>query len=156
TITWNDPPGGYNVYRGSRGSGAFAYNHTCMSTSLSGNVATDTDVPPPNHLYYYLVSRTDTCNESSLGTNTAGTPRPNTSACAIPPDTDGDGVPNAADNCPFVANPTQADTDGDGVGDACDNCPTVSNFDQSDLDGDGLGDACDPDIDGDGIPNDVD
>ena len=34
-------------------------------------------------------------------------------------DSDGDGVCNATDNCPFVANPDQADSDGDGVGDAC-------------------------------------
>jgi hypothetical protein len=34
-------------------------------------------------------------------------------------DTDGDGVCDAADNCPAVANADQADTDGDGVGDAC-------------------------------------
>jgi hypothetical protein len=38
-------------------------------------------------------------------------------------DSDGDGVPNSADNCPDVPNPDQADTDGDGVGDACDTCP---------------------------------
>jgi beta-glucanase (GH16 family) len=37
-----------------------------------------------------------------------------------PPDADGDGVPNASDNCPSVSNPGQADSDGDGVGDACD------------------------------------
>ena len=34
------------------------------------------------------------------------------------------------------------DSDGDGVADAADNCPTVSNADQRDQDGDGTGDAC--------------
>ncbi len=38
-------------------------------------------------------------------------------------DADGDGIPDAVDNCPAVANPDQADTDGDGTGDACDPCP---------------------------------
>jgi hypothetical protein len=38
----------------------------------------------------------------------------------LTPDTDGDGIPDASDNCPTVANPTQADKDGDGIGDACD------------------------------------
>ncbi|MES2886314.1 MAG: thrombospondin type 3 repeat-containing protein, partial [Pseudomonadota bacterium] len=37
-----------------------------------------------------------------------------------PPDADGDGVADAGDNCPAVANPNQADTDGDLIGDACD------------------------------------
>jgi hypothetical protein len=35
-------------------------------------------------------------------------------------DADGDGVPNAVDNCVFVKNPTQSDVDEDGYGDACD------------------------------------
>jgi hypothetical protein len=34
-------------------------------------------------------------------------------------DADGDGVPDAADDCPGVANASQADGDHDGVGDAC-------------------------------------
>ena len=40
--------------------------------------------------------------------------------CEVDDDTDNDGVPNAADNCPDVPNPDQADADGDGFGDACD------------------------------------
>lgn len=60
------------------------------------------------------------------------------------PDTDGDGVIDAFDNCPLVPNPDQADSDGDGVGDVCDICPTVYNPGQEDSNGDGIGDACEP------------
>lgn len=35
-------------------------------------------------------------------------------------DSDGDGVPDTADDCPFRPDPLQHDSDGDGVGDACD------------------------------------
>lgn len=35
-------------------------------------------------------------------------------------DTDGDGIPDAQDNCPTVPNPNQQDSNGDGIGDACD------------------------------------
>jgi len=69
------------------------------------------------------------------------------------PDWDGDGILNAADNCPLIVNVNQADADQDGVGDVCDNCPNAPNHNQNDTDGDGLGDACDPDIDADGLLN---
>ena len=41
----------------------------------------------------------------------------------VVPDGDGDGVPDARDNCPAVANSDQKDGDTDGVGDACDTLP---------------------------------
>ena len=79
-------------------------------------------------------------------------------------DADGDGVPDATDNCPNAPNPDQADVDADGEGDACDgdtdgdgipaesdNCPDVANADQLDFDRDLQGDACDADPDGDGV-----
>jgi 6-phosphogluconolactonase (cycloisomerase 2 family) len=78
-------------------------------------------------------------------------------------DTDGDGVINTADNCPFTSNPSQTDTDGDAQGDACDadddddtvgdgsdNCPLNANASQTNTDGDAQGDACDADDDNDG------
>ncbi len=88
-------------------------------------------------------------------------------------DSDGDGLPNYEDNCPYNYNPSQSDVDGDGVGDACDfgdsggggggsgdptdsdfdglldsddNCPLVFNPDQTDDDGNGIGNVCEIDI----------
>mgnify|MGYP002083980767 CR=1 FL=1 len=49
------------------------------------------------------------------------------------PDTDGDGVPDANDNCTLAANPTQLDADADGYGNICDgdinNSGTVTSAD---------------------------
>jgi lysophospholipase L1-like esterase len=41
------------------------------------------------------------------------------------------------------------DQDGDGVPDASDNCPQTANADQADMDNDGIGNVCDADADGD-------
>jgi hypothetical protein len=60
----------------------------------------------------------------------------------VAPDADGDGVPDAEDVCPDVADPDQSDGDLDGVGDACDDCVVFDDPAQSDADGDTLGDAC--------------
>lgn len=78
----------------------------------------------------------------TLASNLTGTHVVDVLAADPTADTDGDGVADATDNCPGVANAGQTDTDGDGRGDACDNCPTVANPSQADSDGDGLGDAC--------------
>jgi len=45
-----------------------------------------------------------------------------TDIVAICRDQDGDGVCDADDDCPLVANADQADADADGIGDACDPC----------------------------------
>ncbi len=59
-----------------------------------------------------------------------------------PPDMDGDGHPDDADNCAADPNPLQEDIDNDSVGDVCDNCPSTPNPCQEDADMDGTGDAC--------------
>ncbi|MCI0344982.1 MAG: thrombospondin type 3 repeat-containing protein, partial [Chloroflexi bacterium] len=48
------------------------------------------------------------------------------------PDGDGDGVVDAADGCPLIADPPQLDGDHDGIGDACDTCPAVASPDRRD------------------------
>jgi hypothetical protein len=61
-------------------------------------------------------------------------------------DIDDDGILNAADNCPAMANTDQRDHDGDSHGDVCDNCPHIANESQAaTMDADLVGDACDPD-----------
>lgn len=67
-------------------------------------------------------------------------PAPSPSA---PLDSDGDGIPDSLDACPFGNSPPgQPDQDYDGVGDACDNCLFVYNPNQVDSVGNGIGDEC--------------
>jgi cytosine/adenosine deaminase-related metal-dependent hydrolase len=70
-------------------------------------------------------------------------------------DKDGDGIPDAQDDCPTIFNPIrpmdngrQADADADGIGDACDICPEDKTQKCAGATG--------GDFDGDGIPNGTD
>lgn len=105
---------------------------------------------------------------TSSATGTSGTTPAAGVPGATPGDTDGDGVANASDNCPGVANASQADMNNNGIGDACedndgdgtvdaaDNCPLVANPNQADANNNGIGDACEGDYDGDGVADATD
>ncbi len=73
----------------------------------------------------------------------------------VPPDGDGDGLPDPFDNCPAHPNDDQADCDGDGIGDVCGIAGGVS----TDCNGNGVPDECDlaagtsADLDGSGVPD---
>jgi hypothetical protein len=81
----------------------------------------------------------------------------------VDPDQDGDGLLNAADNCPTVANADQANFDADAGGDACDadddndgaadasDAFPLNPAESADTDGDGTGNNADTDDDGDGL-----
>ena len=72
----------------------------------------------------------------------------------IDPDTDGDGVTDSQDAFPLDPAETM-DSDRDGVGDNADEFP-YDPTETVDTDSDGVGDNSDPDVDGDGVPNEFD
>ncbi len=76
---------------------------------------------------------------SPSGGGPAGPPVPD----VLNSDDDADGVPDAVDNCPEVANVGQRDLDRDGVGDACDPDPRVPGSGAADFDRDGVPDVVD-------------
>jgi hypothetical protein len=67
-------------------------------------------------------------------------------------DTDSDGIPDQQDNCPLLANPSQADCDSDSVGDVCEIQSGARDVNQN-----GVPDVCDcsqgADCDNDGVPD---
>lgn len=66
-------------------------------------------------------------------------------ACDTDDDNDGfsDSAETAAGTDPLNASKTPTDSDGDGRPNATDNCPAAANADQADADADGKGDVCD-------------
>jgi len=84
TISWEDPPGDYNVYWGTFDLAIpFSYDHICMNQAgpLSSPSITDPTFPAPNAGFYYLVTRVDQCRESISGEDSTGTPRPDPNPC---------------------------------------------------------------------------
>jgi Dockerin type I domain/Thrombospondin type 3 repeat len=86
--------------------------------------------------------------------------RPAVHAQQTMPDTDGDGVPDAIDNCILVPNPDQRDTHGNGFGNACNadlnNDGVVNSIDFSILKTRLFTNNPDADLNGDGVVNSID
>jgi hypothetical protein len=147
-VTYNNGLSGDAVHPSSLGSSSSPYNRGCMSQWGTRCLSNAGKTAPQMLKFYYgadidIVTATGSC---------------------IGPDGDGDGVVDASDNCPKLANAGQTDTDNDKTGDACDNdddgdsvsdandnCPKVSNDGQVDTDADGKGNACDGDDDNDNV-----
>ena len=94
-----------------------AYPHTVNNTPTQTPTRTGTSTPTETP----TVTPTPTDTPTATATSTVN-----------PLDTDGDGVPDEIDNCPYASNPSQADRGGhgvgslpDGIGDAC-QCGDVS------------------------------
>jgi len=122
-------PVGANPFAGTfAGSYQFSYQNTLDGTqkgSLGGNVPFNSETPIGSTavtIPFYFGTRTNagTLAQGLVGAFILGPD--GTLSFDIPAnvDRDGDGLLNAQDNCPNVANPTQADADGDHHGDACD------------------------------------
>lgn len=81
-ISWNDPPGDYNVYRGTKTIGSpWSFNQVCLASRVSGSSVPDLDTPPATTMFFYLVTRLDACGESIPGRDSSGAPEPNPSPC---------------------------------------------------------------------------
>lgn len=113
-----------------------------VEITLSGN---DVDGDP---LGYVVTTQPQHGALSGTGAKRTYTPNPGASSDSFAFATD-DGT--AVSSPALVTITVTAEQDGDGVPDAQDNCVSVRNPDQTDTDHDGSGDACDTDDDGDGV-----
>jgi hypothetical protein len=78
----------------------------------------DVDIGPDGDVRRFAADFEQRCLEGR-GLALRGAVRFATSFFPLPGDQDGDGVLDAADNCPRAPDPTQTDSDDDGLGDVC-------------------------------------
>jgi CSLREA domain-containing protein len=157
-----------NVNESSLGLAALTDNGGETRTRAIGETSPAVDFVPPSACKDFVV--VNGVETVSVTEDQRGQARPARTACDAgafelqATDTDGDGIVDGSDNCPSIANATQANNDGDSQGDACDsdddndgvadgsdNCSTTANASQANNDGDSQGDACDTDDDNDGV-----
>ena len=80
TLSWDDPPGAYNVYRGLR-TNPWTYDQVCLQPHVAGSSVSDVTEPGPGEIFFYLVTRLDACGESTPGKDSSGATRPNPAPC---------------------------------------------------------------------------
>ncbi len=104
---------------------------------------------PPDGLVDSGAARPDVPVTSDVGTDASDAPIRDAAAdlgsdLGSDLDPDGGSVDARTADTATADGPVASDGDGDGVPDADDNCPDLGNPDQADRDGDHAGDACDP------------
>jgi hypothetical protein len=80
TLSWSDPPGDYNVYRGLRTT-PWTYDQTCLQSHVASGSVSDPAAPAPGDIFFYLITRITACGESTPGNDSGGSPRPNPAPC---------------------------------------------------------------------------
>ena len=114
-LVWQPATQGHvaNVYRGVRATGSpWSYDTTCVVAETPELAALDTAVPVSGDLIFFLVGARNSCGDGRIGVDRQGVDLLASAPCApLGNDTDGDGVPDVADNCPRDANADQADAD---------------------------------------------
>ena len=84
SFSWTPSSGtgvSYNVYRGAWPVGAFNQQVSCFQAGLTSTSVTDMQLPAAGNGFSYLVSGRNSCGEGTLGSTSAGAPRPNTLPC---------------------------------------------------------------------------
>ena len=127
---------------------------------LPGTTPTPTPTPDCSQQTSPPIANCPTWTPTPTPNFATNTPTPTSTPCA------GACPPTPTPDCTQPTSPPNAgciDSDGDGIADAADNCPNVPNTYQQNTDAanaaanrpgaDTLGDACDDDIDGDGYTN---